>query len=163
MRSIAAARGPRQNHSPRGASDRIIQRAERATDQSARGAHIRRVWKVSWRATVPCSGAEEDVASGDAVGIWNPSTPSLPSVRREIYFSCNDGSVQAQQNQLALWFSLGIWFSGMMIMSCLCCPCLPMCAIERDGKRSQSTEMNQSNQLFHNLSPPSLKMSTDLI
>jgi hypothetical protein len=32
---------------------------------------------------------------------------------------------------------------------------LPMCAIERDGKRSQSTEMNQSNQLFHNLSPPS--------
>ena len=101
------------------------------------------------------SSAEEDVVSGDAVGIWNPSTPSLPSVRREIYFSCNDGSVQAQQNQLALWFSFGIWFFGMMIMSCLCCPCLPMCAIERDGKRSQSTEMNQSNQLFHNLSPPS--------
>src|SRR6267154_4722157 len=86
---------------------------------------------------------------------WNPSTPSLRSVRREIYFSCNDGSVQAQQNQLALWFSFGIWFFGMMIMSCLCCLCLPMCAKERDGKRSQSTEMNQSNQLFHNLSPPS--------
>src|SRR5439155_5986533 len=38
----------------------------------------------------------------------------------------------------------------MMIMSCLCL-CLPMCAIQRDGKRSQSTQTNQSNQLFHNL------------
>ena len=95
------------------------------------------------------SSVEEDVASGDAVGIWNPSTPSLPSVRREIYFSCNDGSVQAQQNQLALWFSLAIWFFTITIMSWLCCLCLPMCAIERDVKRSQSTQMNQSNQLFH--------------
>ena len=41
---------------------------------------------------------------------WDLSTPSLRSVRREIYFSCNDGSVQAQQNQLALWFSLAIRF-----------------------------------------------------
>ena len=100
------------------------------------------------------SSVEEDVASGDAVGIWNPSTPSLPCVRREIYFSCNDGSVQAQQNQLALWCSLGIWFFGMMIMSFLC---LPMCAIERDRKRSQSTQMNQSNQLFHIFCPPTSK------
>jgi len=98
---------------------------------------------------VPCSGAEEDVASGDAVGIWKPSTPSLRSVRREIYFSCNDGSVQAQQNQLTLWFSPAIWFFSITIMSCLCCLFLPMYAIERDGKRSQSTQMNQSNQLFH--------------
>jgi hypothetical protein len=86
---------------------------------------------------------------GDAVGIWNPSTTSLRSVPREIYLSRNDRSVQAQQNQLALWFSRAIWFFGMMIMSCLCCLCLPMCAIERHGKRSQSTQMNQSNQLFH--------------
>jgi hypothetical protein len=83
---------------------------------------------------------------GDAVGIWNPSTTSLRSVPREIYLSRNDRSVQAQQNQLALWFSRAIWFFGMMIMSCLC---LPMCAIERHGKRNQSTQMNQSNQLFH--------------
>jgi hypothetical protein len=92
------------------------------------------------------SGAEEDVASRDAVGISKPSTSSLRSVGREIYLSRNDGSVQAQQNQLALWFSLAIWFFGMMSMRF---PCLPMCAIERDVKRSQSTEINQSNQLFH--------------
>src|SRR6266487_1361877 len=81
--------------------------------------------------------------------IWNPSTPSLRSVRREIYFSRNDGSVQVQQNQLSLWSSLAIWFFRITIMNCLCCLCLPMCAIERDGKRSQSTQLNQSNQLFH--------------
>jgi hypothetical protein len=33
---------------------------------------------------------------------------------------------------------------------------LPLCAIERDGKRSESTQTNQFNQLFHNLSSPSL-------
>jgi len=107
---------------------------------------------------VPGSNAEEDLALGDAVGTWNPSTPSLRSVPREIYFSRNDGSVQAQQNQLALWFSRAIWFFGMMIISCLCCLyclCLPMCVIECDGKRSQSTQMNQSNQLFHIFAPPS--------
>ena len=79
--------------------------------------------------------------------------PPLRSVRREIYFSCNDGSVQAQQNQLALWFSPAIWFFRITIMSCFCCLCLPMCAIERDGKRSQSTDLNQSNQLFHIFAP----------
>jgi hypothetical protein len=98
------------------------------------------------------SGAEEDVASGDAVGYGIRQRPSLRSVRREIYFSCKNGSVQAQQNQLALWSNLAIWFFGMMIMMCLYCLCLPMCAIERDRKRSQSTQTNQSNQLFHNLS-----------
>jgi hypothetical protein len=107
---------------------------------------------------VPGSKAEENLASGDAVGIWNPSTPSLRSVPREVYFSCNDGSVQAQQNQLALWFSLANWFFRIPIMSCLWCLCLPMCAIERDGKRSQSTDLNQSNQLFHIFCPEVLNV-----
>jgi hypothetical protein len=70
---------------------------------------------------------------------------------REIYFSCNDGSVQVQQNQLAL-SSQAIWLFGMIIVSCLC---FLMCAIERGGKRSQNTQTNQSNQLFHNFASPS--------
>jgi hypothetical protein len=34
---------------------------------------------------------------------------------------------------------------------------LSMRAIERDVKRSQSTQMNQSNQLFHIFCPPTFK------
>src|SRR5206468_7159323 len=64
----------------------------------------------------------------------------------------NDDSVHVPQNQFALWSALAIWFFGMMITSCLCCLRLPMRAIQRDGKRSQSTQTNQSDQLFHNSS-----------
>ena len=65
-------------------------------------------------------------------------------MRREIYFSCNDGPIHVQQNQLTL-SSQTIWLFGMLILSCLC---LLMCAIERDRKRSQSTQTNQSINCF---------------